>query len=171
MPGFFTNVEVGDPRLVTQSIWENLPPSEKVLLTEREFSSQEWAPLDQRRFRIEPESYRTEVSIADLGALRLSRSVHSQATRYTTQLPAVAVGRSIRPCQPRTGVHALLHYKGGPSEPSSASHWCGSNGRCSGHQFRLRLMNYLSTSPVLPGQDQSNSAGGIAEMTLTFQPG
>jgi hypothetical protein len=75
MPGFFTKIEVGDPRLVTQSIWENLPPSEKVLLTEREFSSQEWAPLDQRRFRIEPESYRTGVSIANLGALRLSRSV------------------------------------------------------------------------------------------------
>ena len=89
MPGFFTKIEVDDPRLVTQSIWENLPPSEKVLLTEREFSSQEWAPLDQRRFRIEPESYRTEVSIANLGALRLSRSVHSQATRYATQLPAV----------------------------------------------------------------------------------
>ena len=89
MPGFFTKIEVDDPRLVTQSIWENLPPSEKILLTEREFSSQEWAPLDQRRFRIEPESYRTEVSIANLGALRLSRSVHSQATRYATQLPAV----------------------------------------------------------------------------------
>ena len=89
MLGFFTKIEVGDPHLVTQSIWENLPPNKKVLLTEREFSSQEWAPLDQRRFRIEPESYRTEVSIANLGALRLSRSVHSQATRYATQLPAV----------------------------------------------------------------------------------
>jgi len=89
MPGFFSKIEVGDPRLITQSIWENLPPREKVLLTEREFSSQEWAPLDQRRFRIERESYRAEVSIANLGALRLSRSVHSQATRYATQLPAV----------------------------------------------------------------------------------
>jgi AraC-like DNA-binding protein len=89
MLGFFTKIEVDDPRLVTQSIWENLPPSEKVLLTEREFSSQEWAPLDQRRFRIEPESYRTEVSVANVGALRLSRSTNSQATRYATRLPAV----------------------------------------------------------------------------------
>jgi len=89
LPGYFTKIEVGDPRLVSQSIWENLPPSEKVLLTEREFSSQEWAPLDQRRFRIEPESYRTELSIANVGALRLSRSAHSQATRFAARLPAV----------------------------------------------------------------------------------
>jgi hypothetical protein len=34
------------------------------LLTEHEFSSQEWAPLDRRRFRIEPESYNI-----DLGGL------------------------------------------------------------------------------------------------------
>jgi AraC-like DNA-binding protein len=89
VPGYFTKIAVRDPHLVPQSIWENLPPREKVLLTEREFSSQEWAPLDQRRFRIEPESYRTELSIANVGALRLSRSVHSQATRMTTRLPAV----------------------------------------------------------------------------------
>jgi len=89
MLGLFTTIKVGDPRLVTQSIWENLPSSEKVLLTEGEFSSQEWAPLDERHFRIEPESYRTEVSIANVGALRLSRSTHSQATRYATRLPAI----------------------------------------------------------------------------------
>ena len=89
MLGFFTKIEVDAPRLLTQSMWENLPPSEKVLLNEREFSSQEWAPVDQRRFRIEPESYRTEVSIANVGALRLSRSTNSQATRYATRLPAV----------------------------------------------------------------------------------
>ena len=57
--GYFTKIEVGDPHLIPQSIWENLPPSQKVLLTERELSSQEWAPLDQRRFRIEPENYRS----------------------------------------------------------------------------------------------------------------
>jgi AraC-like DNA-binding protein len=89
MLGFFTKIEVDDPRLITQSIWENIPSSEKILLTEGEFSSQEWAPLDQRHFRIEPKSYRTEVSIANVGALRLSRSTHSQATRYATRLPAI----------------------------------------------------------------------------------
>ena len=89
MPGYLTKIEVGDPRLVSQSIWDNLPPSEKVLLAEREFSSQEWAPLDQRRFRLEPETYRTEVSITNVGAVRLSRSANNQATRMTTQLPAV----------------------------------------------------------------------------------
>ena len=58
------------------------------MLNEREFSSQEWAPLDERRFRLEPESYRTELSFANFGALRLSRSASSQATRMTTRLPA-----------------------------------------------------------------------------------
>ena len=40
MSGYFTKIEVGDPHLIPQLIWENLPPSQKVLLTEREFSSQ-----------------------------------------------------------------------------------------------------------------------------------
>ena len=74
MAGHFTKIAVADPHLIPQSIWEGLPPSEKVLLTERAYSSQDWAPLDQRRFRIEPESYRTEVSIDNVGPLRLSRS-------------------------------------------------------------------------------------------------
>ena len=64
-----------DPRPVSQSIWDNLPPSEKVLLAEREFSSQEWAPLDQRRFRLEPETYRSEVSIANVGATVMGRNM------------------------------------------------------------------------------------------------
>jgi len=54
MAGYFTRIEVADPHLLTQSFWESLPPSEKALLIEREYSSQEWAPLDQRRFRLEP---------------------------------------------------------------------------------------------------------------------
>jgi AraC-like DNA-binding protein len=89
VPGHFTKIEVADPRLFAQSIWERLPPSEKALLTEHEFSSQEWAPLDQRRFRIEPESYRTELSIANVGALRLSRTANSQATRMTVRSPGI----------------------------------------------------------------------------------
>ena len=89
MPGYLTDIEIADPHLIPQSIWENFPARQKILLTEREFSSQEWAPLDQRRFRLEPESYRTKLSFANLGALRLSRSAGSQAVRMTTRLPAV----------------------------------------------------------------------------------
>ena len=88
MHGYFTKIDVGDPHLLSQSMWENLSPDQRVLLNEREFSSQEWAPLDERRFRLEPESYRTELSFANFGALRLSRSASSQATRMTTRLPA-----------------------------------------------------------------------------------
>jgi AraC-like DNA-binding protein len=83
--------EVADPHLFAQSIWDNLPPSEKVLRTEREFSSQEWAPLDQRRFRIEPESYRTEFCFANVGALRLSRTSSNLAMRMTILSPGIDV--------------------------------------------------------------------------------
>ena len=91
MPGHFTKIEVGDPHLIPQSVWENLPPRQKVVLTERNFSSQEWEPLDQRRFRIEPESYHTEFSFANFGALGLSRISNSQATRMTLGQPGVDV--------------------------------------------------------------------------------
>jgi len=37
--GYFTKIEVADPPLIPQFIWENLPPGEKDLLTEAEFSS------------------------------------------------------------------------------------------------------------------------------------
>jgi len=86
MSGYFTKIEVGDPHLIPQSIWENLLPNQR--LTERAYSSQEWAPLDQRRFRIEPESYRTESSIATVGALLLNRITSSQATRMIIRSPA-----------------------------------------------------------------------------------
>ena len=83
MPGYFTKIEVADPHLIPQSVWESLPPNQKLVLTERVFSSQEWEPLDRRRFRIEPESYRTEFSFANVGALGLSRITNSQARNST----------------------------------------------------------------------------------------
>ena len=89
MPGYFTKIEVADPHLIPQSVWESLPPNQKLVLTERVFSSQEWEPLDRRRFRIEPESYRTEFSFANVGALGLSRITNSQATRMTIGPPGV----------------------------------------------------------------------------------
>ena len=87
MPGHFTKIEVADPHLVGQSVWESLPPSQKALLIEREYSSQEWAPLDQRRFRIEPENYRTAASVANIGALRASRITGNGATETTLRSP------------------------------------------------------------------------------------
>jgi AraC-like DNA-binding protein len=82
MPGRYTVIEVRDPHLMAQSLWESLPPSEKALLDEREFSSLEWAPLDERSFRIEPESYRTEYAIAMIGKLRAHRIANSRATEF-----------------------------------------------------------------------------------------
>ena len=89
MPGYFTKIEVADPHLIPQSIWENLPPSERTLLTERAFSSQEWAPLDRRRFRIEPESFRTELSVANVGGLRATWIFSNGAAETTHRSPAV----------------------------------------------------------------------------------
>jgi AraC-binding-like domain len=87
--GYFTRIEVRDPHLLPQLAWEKLPPSEKVWLTEGEFSSQQWAPLDRRSFRIEPESYRTESLMANVGALRLSRNTHNRAKETTVRAPGM----------------------------------------------------------------------------------
>ena len=87
MPGYFTRIEVGDPHLLAQSVWENLPARQKILLAEHEFSSQEWAPLDQRRFRIERENYRTAASVANIGALRVTRVTGNGATQTTLRSP------------------------------------------------------------------------------------
>jgi hypothetical protein len=89
LAGYFTKIEVGDPHLIPQTVWENFPPSEKTLLTEHDLSSQEWAPLDRRRFRIEPESYRTESLMANVGALRLSRNSHNRAKETTVRAPGM----------------------------------------------------------------------------------
>jgi AraC-like DNA-binding protein len=87
--GYFTKIEVRDPHLLPQLAWDKLPPSEKALLTEGEFSSQQWAPLDRRRFRIEPESYRTQSLMANVGALRLSRNSHNRAKETTLRAPGL----------------------------------------------------------------------------------
>ena len=50
--------------------------------------------------------------------------------------------------------------KGGPKRRWAALHRRGSNGRFSGHQFRLRLMQYLRASPELAGQNQSDTTSG-----------
>ena len=96
MPGRFTDLEVRDPHLIAPTAWDNLPPREKAVVDKRGFvNSREWAPVDQRRFRIEPENYRTEYSIANIGRLRAHRIVDSLAMQLTIRLPAVDVVRIV----------------------------------------------------------------------------
>ena len=89
MPGNFTKIATANPYLIAQTAWENLPPDQKISLAEREFSAQERVPLDRRPFRIEPEDYRTESSMANVGALRLSRNTHNCAKETTIRGPGV----------------------------------------------------------------------------------
>jgi len=96
MPGRFIDLEVADPRLIAPIAWDCLPPGDKAFVDKRGFiNSREWAPLDQRRFRIEPESYRTEYSIANIGRLRAHRIVDRLAMQLTIRLPAVDVVRIV----------------------------------------------------------------------------
>jgi AraC-like DNA-binding protein len=96
MPGRFTDLEVRDPTLIAPIAWDSLPSREKAVVDKRGFvNSREWAPLDQRRFRIEPESYRTEYSIANIGRLRAHRIADSLAMQFTIRLPAADVVRIV----------------------------------------------------------------------------
>jgi AraC-like DNA-binding protein len=96
MPGRFTDLEVCEPRLIAPAAWDSLPLREKAVVDKRGFiSSREWAPLDQRRFRIEPESYRTQYSVANIGRLRAHRIADSLAMQFTIQLPTTDVVRIV----------------------------------------------------------------------------
>jgi AraC-like DNA-binding protein len=96
MPGRFTVLEVRDPRLIAPTAWGTLPLREQAVVDRREFvSSREWTPLDQRRFRIEPESYRTQYSIANIGKLRAHRIADSLAVQFTIRAPMVDVVRIV----------------------------------------------------------------------------
>src|SRR5215469_15814084 len=97
MSGLFTKVEVADPRVLGQSLWESLPPSEKALLIAREYSSQEWAPLDQRRFRIEPDR-----SMQKLVGMVIVALVLAAATLPTNARQEIRQGRSNLPAPPVT---------------------------------------------------------------------
>jgi AraC-like DNA-binding protein len=96
MPSRFTELEVRDPRLISPISWDSLPSREKAVVDKQGFvNSRDWAPVDQRRFRIEPESYRTEYSIANIGRLRAHRIADSLAMQLTIRLPAVDVVRIV----------------------------------------------------------------------------
>jgi AraC-like DNA-binding protein len=96
MPGRFTETEVRAPHLVAPVSWDQLPLWEKTVVGKLRFiESREWTPLDERRFRMEPEDYRTRYSIANLGRLRAHRVADSLAMRFHIRLPAVEVVRIV----------------------------------------------------------------------------
>jgi AraC-like DNA-binding protein len=96
MSGLFTDLEIRDPHLIPHIAWDLLPSREKEVLDKRGFiNSRTWLPLDQRRFRIEPESYRTRYSIADLGRLRAHRVADNLAMRFTIGQPTTDVLRIV----------------------------------------------------------------------------
>jgi AraC-like DNA-binding protein len=85
--GNFTTIKRADPHQTSHLIWEYLPLTEKALLEEHEVWSHEYAALDWWRFRIEPESFHSEFSIAPVGAMRAVRIVHGRATQETKRAP------------------------------------------------------------------------------------
>jgi AraC-like DNA-binding protein len=87
MPGRLTVTRVADPYLIGQAVWESLPAREQELDHERQFSSWDWGAFDRRRFRIEPQGYRTESSVANVGGLRAGRVAETCATQFTTRAP------------------------------------------------------------------------------------
>jgi AraC-like DNA-binding protein len=89
MQGLFRKVEITDPHQASRLIWENLPPQARGLLNEREASSRQYEALDRRRFRLEPESYRSQFSFTPFGAMRASRVADSRATQVTFRTPGV----------------------------------------------------------------------------------
>ena len=87
MPGRFTDLEMRNPRLIGRAVWDSLPPSEKASISDA--SAMEWAPLDRKRFRIEPESYRTDYSYAKLGGIYAVRVIDACATEFKIQSPVM----------------------------------------------------------------------------------
>jgi AraC-like DNA-binding protein len=116
MPGRFTDVEVGDPQLIAPTSWDSLPLRDKAVIDKRGFiNSREWVALDQRRFRLEPEGYRTQYSTANIGGLRAHRIADSFAMQFTIRRPAADAVRIV--VFERGGARFLLP---GGSEPELA---------------------------------------------------
>ena len=87
MPGNFLKVEVADPHQANRVLWESLSPKKRTWLDERQFCSIEFEALDQRRFRLEPESFRSEFSTPTVGAIRTSRATNSRAIQWAQRAP------------------------------------------------------------------------------------
>ena len=87
MLGNFLKVEIADPHQKSRILWENLSPKKRTWLDERQFCSLEFEALDQRRFRIEPESFRSEFWTPTVGVIRASRIADSRATQSVQRAP------------------------------------------------------------------------------------
>jgi AraC-like DNA-binding protein len=87
MPGRFTQLEMRDPYLIAETIWNSLPLSERASITDA--SAMEWAPLDRKHFRAEPESYRTEYAYAKFGGMYAVHVTDSRATQFRIQSPVI----------------------------------------------------------------------------------
>ena len=82
-----TVLEVRDPHLIGQALWNSLPPSEKASITDAD--AMEWAPLDRHRFRAEPERYRTEYAYAKVGGMYAARVTDGCATHFRIRSPVM----------------------------------------------------------------------------------
>ena len=87
MPGNFLKVEITDPHQANRVLWESLSPKKRTWLDERQFCSREFEALDQRRFRLEPESFRSEFWTPTVGVIRASRIADSRATQSVQRVP------------------------------------------------------------------------------------
>jgi AraC-like DNA-binding protein len=87
MAGRFTELEIRDPHLIGQTVWNSLPLNEKVSITDA--GAMEWAPLDRKRFCIEPKSYRTAYSYASFGAVYAVHVTDACATQFSILSPVL----------------------------------------------------------------------------------
>src|SRR5215472_5407403 len=87
MHGRFTVLEVRDPHLIGQAVWNSLPASEKASIIDPD--AMEWAPLDRHRFRAEPERYRTEYVYAKVGGMYAARVTDGCATHFRIRAPVM----------------------------------------------------------------------------------
>jgi AraC-like DNA-binding protein len=87
MPGRLNLVAVADPYRLGALARQYLSRGEKAPLTE---DDQKYAPLDQRRYRLEPENYRTEYWGTKIGELQAVRVADRSATQLTIRSPATS---------------------------------------------------------------------------------
>jgi len=87
MPGNFLTVVITDPHQANRVLWENLSAKKRTWLDKRQFCSIEFEALDQRCFRLEPESFRSEFSTPTVGTIRASRATFSRAIQWAQRAP------------------------------------------------------------------------------------
>lgn len=131
MPEGFTTFEVADPHQTNNVVWDNLPPKEKARLNEREVWSREFEALDRRRFRIEPESFRSKFAVAVIFAIRASRIADARATQSTIRPPGLDAY-----CITVMGRGVSQVVQAGSAEPAVAN---SSNGLIFGGEPRTRV--------------------------------